>query len=269
MMIDQKPSQIYSSTPDDQSPVLSIVTLCYNTGRYVVEGMSALLPQLSDQVEHVILDDGSADGSVKLILDYAHSVGYPVRLYANRSNCGITESKSRILKLARGAFIAGSADDVFLPDRLAHDLRIIENLPSEAAGFYSLALPFRVDSKGEKVFYDKPIGEISGVQKPKLIGPLEILDRLRGGNFIPAMCVCLRSEIYQEIPQDTSFFIEDYPMWVNLARAGWGLEYSPVVTTLYRRADHSVQKTNSLDVDFDILRVNTFFKIGNCGFLEK
>lgn len=97
----KQPQLVYSSVPDDQVPLPSIVTLCSNTGRFVVEGMTAMLPQITAQVEYVILDDGAGDDSVGLLVDFANSHGYPVRIYANPENCGITESKSRILKLAK------------------------------------------------------------------------------------------------------------------------------------------------------------------------
>ena len=251
-----QPQLVYSSVPDDQAPLLSIVTQCYNTGRFIVEGMEANLPHLeSDSVEHVILDDGSTDDSVKLMTDYAASNGYPVRIYANPQNCGITESKSRILKLAKGEFIAECADDVFLPERIEHDLKMIQSLPEEVAGFYSLVLPFSVRDDGHRQHHKEPLGELSTFREPAVLGADELLHRLKHGNFIPAMGVCLRKTVYDAFPQDTTYFIEDYPMWAKMAQAGWGLGYSPVVTTLYRRAEHSVQRSSPLKVDFDALRV--------------
>ena len=56
--------------------------------------------------------------SVQILTDFANSNGYPVRIYANLENCGITESKSKILGLVKGEFIAGCADDLFLPERI-------------------------------------------------------------------------------------------------------------------------------------------------------
>ena len=251
----KKPQLVYSSVPDDQVPLLSIVTLCYNTGRFVVEGMTAMLPQITAQVEHVILDDGSGDDSVGLLVDFANSHGYPVRIYANPENCGITESKSRILKLAKGEFIAGCADDLFLPERIDHDLRMIESLPDRAAGFYSWVLPFSVDADGVRHHHQNPIGKLEGANEQTVLTSAELVHHLRQGNFIPAMGVCLRKSVYDAFPQDTSYFIEDYPMWAKLAQSGWSLGYSPAITTLYRRAEHSVQRSSPLKVDFDVLRV--------------
>ena len=251
----KQPQLVYSSVPDDQVPLLSIVTLCYNTGRFVVEGMTAMLPQITAQVEHVILDDGSGDDSVGLLVDFANSNGYPVRIYANPENCGITESKSRILKLAKGEFIAGCADDVFLPERISHDLRMIESLPDRAAGFYSWVLPFSVDADGFRHHHQHPIGKLEGANEQTVLTSAELVHHLGKGNFIPAMGICLRKTVYDAFPQDTTYFIEDYPMWAKMAQAGWGLGYSPVVTTLYRRAEHSVQRSSPLKVDFDALRV--------------
>lgn len=250
-----QPQLAYSSVPDDQVPLLSIVTLCFNTGHFVIEGMAALLPQLTAQVEHVILDDGSSDESVRLMVDFANSHGYPVQIYANPENCGITESKSRILKLAKGEFIAGCADDVFLPERINHDLRMIESLPDCVAGFYSWVLPFSVDADGVRHHHQNPIGKLEGANEQTVLTSTELFHHLRRGNFIPAMGVCLRRSVYDDFPQDTSYFIEDYPMWAKLAQSGWSLGYSPQITTLYRRAEHSVQKSSPLKVDFDALRV--------------
>ena len=251
----KQPQLVYSSIPEDQLPLLSIVTLCYNTGRFVVEGMTALLPQLTDQVEHVVLDDGSSDESVQILTDFANSNGYPVRIYANLENCGITESKSKILGLVKGEFIAGCADDLFLPERIDHDLKLIQSLPDHAAGFYSLVLPFSVDDDGQRRHHEHPLGKLEGLHQQTVLNAQELVHRLREGNFIPAMGVCLRKSIYDAFPQDNSFFIEDYPMWAKLAQGGWDLLYSPVVTTLYRRGDHSVQKSFPLAIDFDVIRV--------------
>ena len=231
------------------------MTLCYNTGRFVVEGMTAMLPQITAQVEHVILDDGSGDDSVGLLVDFANSHRYPVRIYANPENCGITESKSRILKLTKGEFIAGCADDIFLPERIDHDLWMIESLPDRAAGFYSLVLPFSVDADGVRHHHQNPIGKLKGANEQTVLTSAELVHHLRRGNFIPAMGVCLRKSIYDAFPQDTSYFIEDYPMWAKLAQSGWSLVYSPAITTLYRRAEHSVQRSSPIKVDLDVLRV--------------
>jgi glycosyltransferase involved in cell wall biosynthesis len=249
------PQLIFSTAPDDQDPVLSIITLCYNTGKFVIEGMAAIAPQLSEKVEHIILDDGSNDNSIEIIRNYANTAGYPVRLYSNKENYGIPESKSRILRLAKGEFISDCADDVFLPHRVHHDLSIIQELPSTAAGFFSLAVPFSVNEDGTKEYHVEPLGKLKGIDKQTHLTSEEVLQRLRKGCFIPAPCVCLRKSVYEDFPQDNSYFIEDYPMWAKLAVGGWGMVYSPETTTLYRRANHSVQRTNWLQVDFDDIRV--------------
>ena len=254
-MNEKQPELVFSSSPEGQTPLLSIVTLSYNTGRFVVEGMAAMQPQLTEEVEHVILDDGSSDDSVQLMSEFANSKGYPVRIYVNSRNCGITESKSRILKLAKGQFVAACADDLFLPERVNHDVKMIQSLPENAAGFYSLVLPFTVGAEGERRYHDHPLGKLRGIHERAVMSPNDLIHRLRQGNFIPAMSVCLRKSVYDAYPQDTSYFIEDYPMWAKMARGGWSLVYSPEVTTLYRRAEHSVQKSFPLAVDFDAIRV--------------
>lgn len=250
-----EPRLVYSSAPEGQHPVLTLFSLCFNTGRYLTETLASLAPQLTDEVEHIILDDASSDDSLDVLIDCARSTSYPVRIYANPTNCGLTESNARVIRLAKGEFLASCDDDLCLPHRIEHDLRIIRHLPETAAGYYSRVLRFHMDENGAKQCAEKPFGEPDDVHEQTLLNSTFLLDMLRKGNHIPAISVGLRKSVYEAFPQDTSYFIEDYPMWVKLAQAGWGLVFSPDTTMLYRRQAHTVQNTHSIQVDFDVVRV--------------
>jgi GT2 family glycosyltransferase len=240
---------------DIPSPVLTIVTLCFNTGMYIVENMQAIKSQLSAEVEHVILDDCSTDDSLERIVNFVVTDNYPVRVFKNTCNCGISESFSRILELAKGQFISSCSDDIFLPHRISHDLDVAKTLPETCAGFYSIALPFSQHIDGTKSFHTNVAGARIYADKLLEIFPDQFKAQLGESNFIPAITACIRKSVYGLFPQDKSFFIEDYPFWSRLCMNGWSIMFSPNLTTLYRRMNHSVQVTHSHRVGFDDIRV--------------
>lgn len=236
-------------------PVISIVTLCYNTGRYICEGMGALVEQMTEEVEHVILDDASKDDSVKVMAAHALNIGHSVRIYQNRKNLGITRSKSNVISLTKGQFISGCADDLYLSNRVAHDLEIIKSLPDNIAGFYSVAQPFSIGRDGKTRLHSSFLGNSIVAEGLKLIPSSRLRELLISGNFIPAPTMTVRKTIYDAFPQDPSYFMEDYPTWAKVANAGWDVLFSPELTTRYRRMPHSVQKTHAGRILFDELRV--------------
>ena len=125
-------------------------------------------------------------------------------------------------------------------------------LADRAAGFYSLVLPFSADADGVRHHHQESHWEVKGANEQTVLTSAELVHHLRRGNFIPAMGVCFEVDI-RRFSQDTSYFIEDYPMWAKLAQSGWSLVYSPAITTLYRRAEQAYRVL--IKVDLDVLRV--------------
>ncbi len=54
-------------------PRLSIVTLSYNQGRFIEAAIRSVLLQRYPNLEYIVIDGGSTDGSVEIIEQYAES----------------------------------------------------------------------------------------------------------------------------------------------------------------------------------------------------
>jgi glycosyltransferase involved in cell wall biosynthesis len=94
-----------------QPGLVSIIVPCYNVERFLVETLESALVQSYRFIEIIIIDDGSTDGTAKII----HSYGDRVRGDFG-PNRGASAARNRGTALARGEFIQYlDADDLLLP----------------------------------------------------------------------------------------------------------------------------------------------------------
>ena len=115
----ERQSETALTTEFDMSqPLVSILIPCFNAEKYVGEAIDSALTQTYSNVEVVVIDDGSTDGSLEVI----RSFGERIR-WESGSNRGGCEARNRALALARGEFIQFlDADDILYPDKLACQL---------------------------------------------------------------------------------------------------------------------------------------------------
>ncbi|MBD0260518.1 MAG: glycosyltransferase family 2 protein, partial [Cytophagales bacterium] len=103
-------------------PLVTVVCVCYNQGRFVREALLSVTGQTYPNIELIVVDDGSTDDSVSRIEAFLSA--FPgvtfIPLPSNRGVCGAFNEGFR---RSKGAFIIDlSADDVLLPDRVARQV---------------------------------------------------------------------------------------------------------------------------------------------------
>lgn len=98
--------------------LISVVMPCYNAAPYVEQAVASALGQSHGQVELIVVDDGSTDGSDAVLARLAEL--HPDRLHLSfTSRAGPYPARNVGLKRARGEFIAFlDADDWWVPDAL-------------------------------------------------------------------------------------------------------------------------------------------------------
>lgn len=89
------------------TPKVSVIVPVYNTELYVERAMVSLMEQTLDDVQFIIIDDGSKDRSLSIINDVISR--YPVRqehvILISRENRGVAATRSQGMKLATGDYI--------------------------------------------------------------------------------------------------------------------------------------------------------------------
>lgn len=113
-------------------PRVSVVLPVYNAEPYVAEAMESLLAQSLGDFELIAIDDGSTDGSPRILAGFAGR-DRRVRVIA-RENRGLAATLNEGITLATAAYVAiMNADDIALPDRLAKEAAFLDAHPEVAA----------------------------------------------------------------------------------------------------------------------------------------
>ena len=95
--------------------ILSIITPCYNSERYIKDAISSIIAQNNNKIELIIIDDGSSDGTEKICRKY---IDKNIR-YKRIENSGAGYARNEGIKLARGEWIAFlDSDDLYLINSL-------------------------------------------------------------------------------------------------------------------------------------------------------
>ncbi|MCH8275663.1 MAG: glycosyltransferase family 2 protein [Armatimonadetes bacterium] len=95
---------------------VSVIMSVYNGERFLREAVDSILGQTFSNFEFIIVDDGSCDGSRRILESYTDR---RIILAANGVNLGLARSLNKAFDLARGAYLARmDADDVATRHRL-------------------------------------------------------------------------------------------------------------------------------------------------------
>jgi glycosyltransferase involved in cell wall biosynthesis len=106
-------------------PLISIILSVYNHQDYVGHAIESIIGQTYDNLEFIIINDGSTDDSLKIIQKYEALDSRIIVL--NQENSGLTKALNAGIKKSSGEYIARQdADDKSLPNRLEKQLDIIE-----------------------------------------------------------------------------------------------------------------------------------------------
>jgi glycosyltransferase involved in cell wall biosynthesis/SAM-dependent methyltransferase len=123
------------SSSERHEGLVSVVMPFFNAGRFIEESIRSVFAQTYDRWELLLIDDGSRDGSTGTALDFAARCPLRVRCleHAGRQNRGVSASRSLGIDHAQGEYIALlDSDDVWDPDQLKEQVRLLEECPPAA-----------------------------------------------------------------------------------------------------------------------------------------
>lgn len=112
--------------------LVSIVVPVYNAEDYLAEALDCLLQQSYEDIEILLVDDGSRDGSRAICEEYA---ARDSRFrYVWQENAGAGAARNHGMDLARGEYLMFlDSDDLFEPELVAHLKSAIEQGESDIA----------------------------------------------------------------------------------------------------------------------------------------
>jgi GT2 family glycosyltransferase len=105
--------------------LVSVAIPVYNAQATLAQTLDSVLAQTHRNLDIVVVDDGSTDGTAKVLEEYAGRVRV-----IRQANAGIAAARNASVQAARGDYIALlDADDLCRPDRIAVQLRYLQSHP--------------------------------------------------------------------------------------------------------------------------------------------
>lgn len=101
----------------------------YNGAAYLREQLDSLAAQTCRPLELVVCDDGSSDGTVGIVRDFAAVAPFPVHLHENPKRLGYVRNFEQALDQCRGTHVAlCDQDDIWRIDKLALEMQAMNEL---------------------------------------------------------------------------------------------------------------------------------------------
>lgn len=91
---------------------ISVITVCYNSHETIVEAIESVLNQTHNEIELIVIDGGSTDGTVELIEPYLSKLSF----FCSEPDKGIYDAMNKGIKHATGDVIAILNSDDFYSD---------------------------------------------------------------------------------------------------------------------------------------------------------
>ncbi len=112
-------------------PLVSIITVVRNRARFVEEAMRSVLGQTYPNLEYVVVDGASTDGTLEVVQKYRDRLG----AFISEPDKGLFDAVNKGIRLARGEIVGLlHADDVFAsPETVTHIVRAMQEKDADAA----------------------------------------------------------------------------------------------------------------------------------------
>jgi glycosyltransferase involved in cell wall biosynthesis len=197
--------------------LVTIICLCYNHSKYIVESLLSAVNQDYPFIELIIVDDFSTDNSRETIQKWL--IDYPeVQFIANETNLGSTKSFNKALKLAKSEFIIDlAADDILLPNCVSLQLKAFKE-----SQFKNLGVVYGnaelMNEKGDFYFYYFPVDASKKTIEKRETGDI-YLSVISGGNSICSVSSMVRKSVFDDLQgYDENLAYEDLDLWIRASR---------------------------------------------------
>jgi len=219
-------SMALDSTPQAAPPAMrtriSIVIPCYNHGQYLGEAIDSARRIGRDDIEIIVVDDGSTDSETESEMNSVRKGGVSVIRQENR---GLAAARNAGIMASRGDYILPlDADNLVRPEYVSDALTIMDANPRTGVVY------------GDANY----IGDKTGRWH---VGPFD-MDRLLRWNYIDACTVYRRSVWEQNGGYDPTLPVqgfEDWDFWLGAVQNGWEFAYVPKVLFDYRISEGSMR----------------------------
>jgi glycosyltransferase involved in cell wall biosynthesis len=197
-------------------PLVSIITPSYNQADFLEETVLSVLDQDYQNLEYIIVDGGSTDGSLEIIKKYSDQLAW----WVSEPDRGQTDAINKGFAKANGEILAWlNSDDTYLSGAVSEAVAYLQDHPEVGMVYGDANL---IDEESHV------IGKFPARQT-------DYQRLMRGYVHIPQQSTFFRSKLWKIVgPLDPAFFFAmDYDLWVRLSQQA-PLKYYPRVWANFR-----------------------------------
>jgi glycosyltransferase involved in cell wall biosynthesis len=154
-------------------PKVSIVIPFLNMGRFLPDSITSILAQTFEDWELLIVDDGSKPEEYSIAQTQRDRDPARIRVLAAKAEpSGASAARNRGIREASGEYLALlDADDLWHPDKLAHQVGILESFPEAVMTFARVR--YFWDDRPPQAEFDQPFEPLrKGIYNPPDILPV-------------------------------------------------------------------------------------------------
>jgi len=230
---------------DQYQPLVSILVPCYNHRGFVAEAILSALNQTYANIELIVIDDGSTDGTWEEVEKLLSARKF---MAIRRENRGLIKTLKELRSLARGEYITILAsDDRFYPNKIEIMLNVLRKNPS--AGL-CVGHADRIDESSNVL--QSVRGEYDGNG--------DLYDLLLNGDiYVPYVATLVKTKAYNQV-EFINQYVEDLPAWLQISR-DWPVVSVKDVVASHRQVSGSMSQ-NSLRMIHETKKIINHFTGG-------
>lgn len=229
---------------ENESSLVSIVVITYNSSKYVLETLESAKAQTYRNIELIVSDDASTDDTVEICekwIDENDRRFKRTKLVTSKINTGTSANCNRGAKTAKGVWLKLIAGDDILKKNCLTDNVAFANRENADLVFSDL------------IWFGTKISEIENFdnmgEQRKLFGSLDTKMQLRyfcrQPLFINIPSIFYKRKLLEDINyyNDEFTILEDQSFILKWLINGYSIKYLKKVTVMYRRHNETVQTT--------------------------
>lgn len=212
-------------------PLVSVVIPCYNHENFVQDSIQSVINQTYQNIELIIIDDGSKDGSVEKIQEMISVCQERfIRFeFRHRPNKGLSATLNEALEWCQGIYYSAIAsDDMMLPGKTKLQVEFLDTHENISAVFGGIEL---IDNNNIKIS-----------ERVRQSKQYRFKDIILHQHDLPAPTQMIRLSALKRVGgYDPDIVIEDWYMWIKLSELG-DLYYMDHLLCLYRQHATNISK---------------------------
>jgi len=229
---------------DDKEKILvSIIMTSYNHEDYIGAAIQSVVDQTYQNWELIIIDDGSADGTVDIIKTF---LGDKRIKFFEQKNHGVSYTSNRAMEKATGEVICFlDSDDVWLPEKLEKQIKKYNN------GNDIICTKVQVIDDKNRILYPNWVTRAFNNDDENIFLPENVTRNFMTNNYFCKSSVLIKKSLFQEVGYFDERYTNayDYKKWIECLRKTTLVARCDDKLTLYRwhknnESSNSIYRTN-------------------------